>query len=589
VSSALFLLLFSEQLGYGIKSATIDKLTTGTSVVFSQFILFVGILIFVVGAAIISFIVFLMMTQRTKDFGLIKAAGCPNGLVFGYFLTQLIIVTFVGCLLGVVCGFVSDSAAINLGIIQSSQKLPDLWLAVLVFVAYFVLALIFGIKPILDATRLSPIKAMSPIQFFGLTKTDKFKPLSRSMATLKIALRSLYRRQSTVFRIVFFLSVVFVLLTVCVAGSIIASDTTKSWVAKAVGKNVVVIGTESMCNQYKLLLSTFSGAKANGSFDYLDGNLSIPNAFLEQLNATPGIINVDPRLLFETHIREISNFTIDPQTLATIPIGDSREGDSLVVGVEPSKVVDIGSVSGRFLGPEDVTGAVIGDSTSQEMFSQPLIQSVEMVNMTFNIVGVRVDPINNGRVVYAPAEAVQNAMGFHNFNIVLVKLDSSVSSATMLKALEEKAKNFNTQFRVSELDEVLNTNLDFLGSQWSLIMLLSLFSLASATLCVVSYLLVTIEEQREEFSVLRAVGAKPKTIVTILTVQSMIVLFSSFAVGISLGIMLTLLILVPEPAVTIYTVLEIGGWMLASLFVMLIVSIYPAVKFARKPLLSLMR
>ncbi len=557
--------------------------------VFSQFILFVGILIFVVGAAIISFIVFLMMTQRTKDFGLIKAAGCPNGLVFGYFLTQLIMVTVVGCLLGAVCGFVSDFAAINLGIIQSPQKSPDLWLAVFVFVAYFALALIFGIKPILDAARSSPIKAMSPIQFFGLTKTDKFKPLSRSMATLKIALRSLYRRQSAVFRIVFFLSAVFVLLTVCVAGSIIASDTTKSWVTKALGKNVVAIGTESMCNQYKLLVSTFSGAKTNGSFDYLDQNLSIPNAFLEQLNATPGITNVDPRLLVETHIREISNFTIDPQTLATIPIGDSHEGDSLVVGVEPSKVVNIGSVNGRFLGPEDVKIAVIGDSTSQEMFSQPLIQSVEMLNSTFNIVGVRVDPINNGRVVYAPVEAVQNATGFHTFNVILVKIDSSVDREATLKALEENAKNFNPNLRVVELDGVLNTDLDFLGSQWSLIMPLSLFSLASATLCVISYLLVAIEEQREEFSVLRAVGAKPKTIVTILSIQSMIVLLSSFAVGISLGTILTLLILVPEPTVTIYTVLEIGGWMFASLLAMFIVSIYPAVKFAKKPLLSLLR
>src|SRR3989337_1689619 len=74
VASTLFLLLFSERIGFGITSVAEGTLTHGLSVVFSQFVLFVGILIFAVGAVITSFIVFLMMAQRTRDFGLIKPA-----------------------------------------------------------------------------------------------------------------------------------------------------------------------------------------------------------------------------------------------------------------------------------------------------------------------------------------------------------------------------------------------------------------------------------------------------------------------------------------------------------------------------------
>jgi len=59
--------------------------------------------------------------------------------------------------------------------------------------------------------------------------------------------------------------------------------------------------------------------------------------------------------------------------------------------------------------------------------------------------------------------------------------------------------------------------------------------------------------------------AKPKTIVTVLAVQSLIVLFSSFGVGISFGIMGTLMILMIQPVVTSFTVLEIAGWLLAAL------------------------
>jgi len=124
VASTLSLLLFSERIGFGLTSAAEGTLTRGLSVVFSQFMLFMGILIFAVGAVVISFIVFLMMAQRRRDFGLIKAAGCPNGLVFSYFLTELLIVTVASCLLGVVLGLTVDTVVANLSNFQVYQKPP---------------------------------------------------------------------------------------------------------------------------------------------------------------------------------------------------------------------------------------------------------------------------------------------------------------------------------------------------------------------------------------------------------------------------------------------------------------------------------
>src|SRR5665647_614387 len=99
-----------------------------------------------------------------------KATGCPNGLVFGYFLTELLGVTFIGCLLGVVVGFVTDYAVINMPSFQVYNNAPNLWFAPLVFAVYFAFALIMGAKPLFDAARISPIKALSPVQYFGLAK-----------------------------------------------------------------------------------------------------------------------------------------------------------------------------------------------------------------------------------------------------------------------------------------------------------------------------------------------------------------------------------------------------------------------------------
>jgi len=586
VASTLFLLLFSDQIGFGITSVAANTLTVGYWAIFSNFLLFVGILVFAVGAVIVSFITFLMMAQRTRDFGLIKAAGCPNSLVFGYFLTELLIVLFLGCVLGLALGFLTDYAVINMSGFQAYQKAPNVWYAPLVFVAFFVFGLIFGLRPLERAARLSPTAAISPMQYFGLSEGNKFKSLSKSRLTLKIASRSLFRRQSTTVRLVFFLSIVFILLTVSIAGSIIANDTTTARVEKAVGKDILLVAHKDMGDQYISLLSKFSGATEKINFNYLDPNFALTEDVLQQLNTISGIANFEKRLVYEGQIQEMMNFTYSDS--ATIPIGDHREADSLIVGVEPEKVLSEWFSEGRFLENGNSSEAVVGDSIAAVMFEMPLLQNLQMQNTTVNIVGVCLDPINNGIVVFVPFEMLKSLNRVSDPNIVLVQLDSSVDRSSVTMQMQELLADLKSDLTVFELNETLEKNVDFLGAIWSVIIFLPFFSLVAATLCLIGYLVLSIDEQRQEFAVLRAIGAKPKTIMIVLAVQSLIVLFSSFAVGISLGVMGTLMILTPQPVVTSFTILEIAGWLLAASFGMFLVSLWPAVKFAKKPILKFM-
>jgi ABC-type antimicrobial peptide transport system permease subunit len=613
VASTLFLLLFSERIGFGITSMTETALTHGLSVVFQQFVLFVGILIFAVGAVITSFIIFLMMNQRTKDFGLMKAAGCPNGLVFGYFITELLIVTFAGCFLGAILGLAADFAVTHISNFQTYQE-PNFWLAPIAFAVFFALSLIFGIRPLLRAAKSSPIKSLSPMQYYGLSKGNKLKPLSRSGIRVRLASRSLFRRQSATVRIVLLLSIVFILLTVSIAGSIIAEDTTKSWVERATGRNVIVVAHTSMCNQYRMLYSEFQGAMQSGNFDYADPRLFVSDTILQQLNMTTGIESIDTRLILKEHIQEVRSYTIDPETLATMPVGEYRQEDSLVVGVEPEKITDTGYVKGQFLNSSTPWETVIGDTVEHTMFStntsvgpnsinpktgmrygndfprfsDPLLESLSIEGVTFRIIGVRVDPINNGNVTYVSLKNLQNVTNVANVNIVLVNIDPSVDHAVALAQIKEKIQKVNSEFTAFDLDEVLNKNLAFLGLMWSTIMILPLFSLASATLCLVGYTMLAVDEHRQEFAVLRAIGINPRTVIAILATQSLIVVLSSFAAGISFGVIITLMILVPQPSVTGITILEIAAWLFTASSGMFLLSLYPAVKFAKTPLLKIM-
>lgn len=595
VASTLFLLLFSDRIGFGISSLA-GTLTMGLSAIFSQFIIFIGVLIFVVGAILTSFIVFLMMAQRTRDFGLIKAAGCPNALVAGYFMTELLIITVTGCVLGIVFGFASDYAVANFAF-PIYHKTPNFLFAPLVFIAFFALALIFGTRPILNAAKMSPIKALSPVNFYGLSAEKKHKPLSRSGVTWRIATRSLVRRQSATVRIVILLSVVFILLTVSIAGGIIASDTTRSWVEGPVGKNTIAVAHSTMCEQYKLLLSKFSGAKENSAFNYSDPKLAVPETAIQQLKAINAVATVDARLVLMEHVQEVANFTISPETATTYSMGDSRQGDSIVIGVDPSAVAGSWSLKGQFLSQNSDLEAVVGDSIGYSMyvpdaikdivFSNPLFESIKFENITFKIVGVCVDPLNNGLVTYVPIDRLENVSGVSNPNLVLITLGNSADRASTISEIKSKIQAVDPGLDVFPLDSVVEDNLGFLGSSWSVIMLLPLLTLTSAALCLVGYSMLAADEQHQEFAILRAIGTRPKIVIVILAIQSVIVLLSSFALGISLGTITTLLILMSQPLVTSVTIIMIAVYLLAALAAMFLLSLYPAIKLAKTSILKI--
>jgi len=590
VASTVFLLLFGDRVGVGISLMVEGRMTAGFSSIFSPFIVFLAFLIFIVGVVIISFMVFVMMSQRVKDIGLMKAAGCPNNLVFGYFMTELLIVTFAGCFLGAIFGIVADIVSISLfqriGF-EISQKPPNLWIVVMIFVLFFILALASGTKPVLDAAKIEPAKAFSPTHHLGLAKQPGFRVVSKSGLTFRIAMRNLSRRASVTIRIVACLSIVFLLVTVAVAGGIIANQTTRSWVEKALGKDIVLIAHRDICSRYRLLQSKFYEAKESPQFNYTEGRYLVPDEILSQLGQMPEL-SIDTRLFMETQIEETPGFVLSQESGSTTYVGDHRKGFSLIIGVEPGKVFGQWFMEGEFLNESNGLDAVIGDTEAQKMFTAPLYQNVSLFGKVFRITGVCLDPINNGNVTYVPLKSLQRVAAVSKPNMVMIRVEPSTDRPQILQHVNTIVTAASSEFETFEVNEVLNKDLGFLGYIWSAIMFLPLFSLAAASLCLIGYVMLTITEQRQEFGILRAVGAKPRTVVEIVSWQSFMVLLSSYAAGVVFGIIITLLILIPEPVITEYTVFEIAGWLVIALAATFILSLYPALGFARKPVLDMM-
>ena len=592
VASTLFLLLFAEKIGFSISLMVESKLTAGLSAAFSPFILLLVVLILIGGAVMVSFMTSLMISQRIKDIGLMRAAGCPNDLVFGYFFTELLVVIFSGCFLGTLLGlsadFASTSVLGSLGL-RAPQVSLDLWPVLGVFALYFAIALVVGAKPVYSASRVEPAKAFSPTYYLGLGKGSSFKVLSESSLTFRVALRSLIRHKSATVKIVVCLSIVFTLVTAGVAGGFIADQTTESWIERAIGRNTVLIAQQDMGVQYEMLLKEFYQGSTVAQFNYTDERYVIPENLLEYLSSTYGYNSIDPRIVLEAPVTEVHGFVLPiGGTSANITtVGDSRTGQSLVEGVEPGRPLNDLVLDGSFL--NETWEVVVGDTLSKNLFAEPLAEGLTVLGRSLTVVGVCLDPINNGKVAYVSFQELQNASGVLGPNVVLFEPPQSADRTAFLNRLNATVKAMNPQFAVFDLNDILDKSLSFVSYMWSTVMILPLFSLIAASLCLVGYVMLAVDEQRQEFGVLRAVGAKPSMVLNVVSEQSLLVLLSSYGVGVAFGIIATLLILVQEPIVTVYNVLEISGLLAVALVATFVSSLYPALRFARKPLLEMMR
>jgi ABC-type antimicrobial peptide transport system permease subunit len=584
-AATVFLILFGENIGFEIALVTGGKLTTGFSNIFLRFVFMVSLLNILVGALVTSFLVYLSMSERVRDIGIMKATGCLANMAFGYFLTELFIIVFIGCVAGTIIGVLMQFACVNslnaLGF-SISQRPPNLWTVLLIFFIFVVASHILGTQPITKAIRVEPAEALSPLYSFGITSREPRKPASSKLSlALKVAYRALTRRKSATRRAIICLAAVLTLTTVTIAGGIVASQTTQGYVERAVGKDIVIVGHPDLARHYVNLLSQFFEAKDTEPINYFDQRYRIPESLVSELSNISGVLKADPRLVFEETVYEVQGVIVDPEEPDQyVLVGDHRFGEAVVIGVQPERVINEWLVFGRVLNETDVYSAVIGDSLAFEMFADPEKQAVRVFEKNFGIVGVCLDPLNNGNVAYVPLNALSTLVNRQpNSNFLFLKIDPF----RRLQVLAEIEKQVSGMvLEPVELNEVLGKHMDFLGYVWSFVMFLPLFSLVTAAFCLLSYMMLSITGQQREFGIMRALGAKPKAILKIVFTEALIITLISGAIGVFVGLFFTFVFLIPEPIISHFTLISVAGWLLLALSFLCLSSLYPAMKVVKK-------
>ncbi|UCC57862.1 MAG: ABC transporter permease [Candidatus Bathyarchaeum sp.] len=587
IAATLFLVIFGSSLGFEITYLIRGgRLTSGFYNIFFQFILIVSILNLLTGPIITSLLIHITMSGRMRDIGVMKASGCLSGSISAYFVTELSLLVILSSITGIISGvaayFISTSF-LNASGFAISQTL-NIGAILFVSIILIIFSHIFGALPILKASKAKPTEAMSPIYQLGTSVSVGRKIPSRLGFTFKVVYQNLVRRKSATLQAILCLTVVLILTTVTIAGGMIAEHTTTSYAERAIGRDVILMGHPTITDRYVNLLSQFFEAKEMEQINYLNSEFFISEALIPRLNDISGVNKVDSRLILENSVREVPGVILDPvdETGAVI-IGSNRVEDALILGVEPENVVNDWLIVGRNLEKDDEGSTMIGDSLAVAMFDDAFNQSMKVFEENelpfYEVVGICVDPLNNGKVVYMPLESLYHDLGHQGYNLLFLKIDPA-EKPRVLGEIESEISG--EDLRVVELEQILDKHVNYLNNIWSLVMLLPLFSIATAAISLLSYLMLSISGQQHEFGIMRALGAKPKSIMKIVFSQALLIILVSAAIGISVGLFITFSFLIPEPVFSQATLISIAGWLLLILGILCASSLYPAVKAVKK-------
>ena len=578
VTATTFVFLFGNLLLDVSSFAVADALSSSFGTFFSTFVWTILLLVFVLGAVVVSTTISLEMVTRRRDIGLMKSIGTLLDAIFDFFMAQSVIMLLASIVLGLAFGTILYMAGLIwlsnvVSGIQITNTFPVIQISVLA-VVLVIAGYLSAQKPIYDTVQESPSLALNPD--VG-TKIRVAGFLDSFGLPFRIATKGTGRRLRGTRRTVLSLFLSFTIASLLWIGGGVVQTTSSSYVMRSMGTNIVAVGNPALLDAYYDAYSLY-GNPLNDSFSYLSDADMIPTQLVDDLEDVLGVTQVESRLVAYTDVEELPAIIWNEELEQYEYIGQDRTSSAVIVGVDwDSTIADWYYEGRRINGDQQVW---IGGKMASEFFEDPLVQSLGVEGHSLEVKAQAFDVLNGGMMAIMDLSLLQSYLGVTGTNLVLVQLDEYEDA--LISQIDSLAESYGLD--IFRQQDVLELNLEIIGAIWALLMPLAIVTLLSAFLSLLNYLLVSVFGRLRDYVIMRSVGAKPSFLAKVMIAEGLDVGLRAGIPALIVSTLLSIYSLIPEAAVSslAYLPVSIITVLLTMVAVILLASIPTYIFFASR-------
>jgi putative ABC transport system permease protein len=465
-----------------------------------------GLLTFLLGTVLAATMIHALLIEQVRQVGVMKAIGASTRQVTGIYLAQVLVLALASLVLGIPLGMAAGrgyarfaASILNADIADASVPL---WVFATEIAAGLIVPLLVALVPVLRASRVTVRAALhdDPVRPFGVSRIERWlASVGRFPRPFLLSLRATFMRRARL---------ALTVGTMAAGGAVFMSALNVS------GAWDHAVDRDFATRRYDV------GVR-----------LSRPQplaALGDSIAAIPGVARVE-------------SWADGGASLGADGLGGPRLG---LVGPEPqSALLALPVVAGRWLRPEDRTGAVINravqtlDSTLRVGGDIALL--VNGRSVTWPIVGV-VKELSPHLAVYAPAAAVRAATGAPDgTGRTLLVVTRRHDPATQLAVAEALQRAFERMgIEVDGIQRTLDARkaiLDHLVIVKTILTLASIMVVFVGGLALASMLSLGVVQRTREIGILSAIGAGPRAIARQVWLEALLVALMSWVVAVGLA------------------------------------------------------
>jgi len=472
-----------------------------------------------------------------------KAMGTLMDSIFDFFMAQSVIILLASITIGLVFGTI----LYILGMIWLGGMMPGIqfsfdfpWLQLALLAVIYTIAGYFSAqKPIYDTVQESPSITLNPDVGMRVSKSGFLDGLGLAF---RIASKGTGRRLKGTRRTILSLFLSFSIASLLWIGGGVVETTSQSYMMRSMGTNIVAIGNSSMLSQYYDAYS-FDGSSLDHTFNFIGSSDMINDSLLTDLQSVLGVVAMESRLIIYDDVEEGPGYVWNEELEQYEIIGQQRDGSALLVGVDWSSTISNWYYEGsRINGSEQVW---IGGTIADELFDDPLVQSLRVTGRSLEIQALAFDTLNGGMMAIMSLATLQGYYGITGYNLLLVQIDSYDDA--VINQIELLAQSYGLS--IYRQQDVLDENIQTIHSIWILLNPLALMALISSFLALMNYLLVSVFGRLRDYVIMQSLGAKPSFIAKMMVAEGLDVGVRAGIPALLIGTFLSVYSLIPEAAV----------------------------------------